>query len=798
MNKPRVALAMIVAAGRDKEATDLAQCLGSINGYVDGIFIQLNAQKGTKIDPTIKGIAEQFSDHVYEYEWKDNFVDARNDVLAQVPEDYDWIIWLDADDKVDNPENIVPSLAVMPDDVNGVYILYDYQRDEFGNTIVSHWNTRAVRNNGSFVWKSSFDDGEVAVHETLVAKRTGKAVANNEWKVVHQAKPEHYKESLVRNIELLEGMARRQAETEKGIDPRILFYLGSHYNEAYRFNEALDLFIEYLKVSGWAEERAEAHIYVGRILKNKGKLAQARNAFLMALGENPKNPGAYLELGKLESKEERWGQAADWLEKGIAIKRDISPMVRYNYDFELYTNYTQALANLGGKNLPKALKMAQEALKLRPYDEDAKANRDGIKELINYRNNLRAVNQLIKTITEDDGSVVDFLDVLPDSLQDSPVVTTARNRYMEPKVWPKQSIAIYVGQGPLGIWGPWSLDEGGIGGSEEAVVRLSRELCKLGWNVTVFGMPGKNAGFDQKAEPRDDGTHYPEWKQYWEINNKDTFDVLISWRQPGFFDAKWNARKTYLWLHDVVEKDELTPERLANITKVIYVSKYHSERPESADIGSAQKLASGNGIDPTASSKYDGKFKRDAHQVIYTSANERGLRILLDLWPDVKEAVPDATLTPYYGWQSFDAVNRDNPERMAWKATMVSRMKELPGVSESVRLGHNDLTQELFKSGIWAYPCFFPEVNCISAQKSMAAGAWPVTSDFAALKDVVQYGDVISMNDFSAKDIERYKKRLIHRLLNPPKDSERQEMMKWARKEYDWKNTAAQWNAEML
>lgn len=800
--KPKVALAMIVKGSSDKEAADLANCLGSVNGYVDYIVIQLNARKGQKINPTIRKVAEQFADKVYTYEWKDNFVDARNDAFSKVPEGYDWTMWLDADDKVENPKNIVPSLAVMPEDVNGVYVLYDYQRDEFGNTIVSHWNTRAVRNNNSFSWKSSFDDDEVAVHETLVAKRSGKAVANNEWKVIHQAKPEHYKESLVRNIELLEGMANRQAQTPNGVDPRILFYLGSHYNEAYRFNEALDLFIEYLKVSGWSEERAEAHIYVGRILKNKGKFAQARNAFLMAMGENPKNPGAYLELGKLESKEERWQQATDWLEKGIAIKRDISPMVRYNYDYELYTNYAQALANLGGKNLPKALKMAQEALKLRPYDEDAKANRDNIQNLVDYRNNLRAVNQLLREITGQEGEVIPFLDTLPETLQDSAVVVNARQANMEPYTWPSRSIAIYVGQGPLDIWGPWSLDAGGIGGSEEAVVRLSENLRKLGWQVTIFAMPGKQAGKYQGTNPFvfnaafDVDNSYVEWKQYWEINNNDTFDVLISWRQPGFFDYKWKARKTYLWLHDVVEKDELTHERLANITKVIYVSKYHSDRPESDDVKEVQKLPSGNGIDPSAFEKYDGRFTRDSHRIIYMSANERGLRILLDIWQDVRDAVPDATLTPYYGWQSFDAVNRDNPERMAWKATMVQRMKELDGVEESVRLGHDELAQEMFKSGIWAYPSFFPEVSCITAMKAQAAGCWPVTSNFAALDSNVRWGDVLDMHDFSAEDIENYKKKLIHRLKNSPTEEQRKDMMQKSREQFDWQTVAEGWDKE--
>lgn len=814
--KPKVALCLIVAAGDNKELANLAKALGSVNGYVDEIFIQLNSRKDVPIDKNMRQLAERFTKEVYTYTWTDNFVEARNAIFKKVPKKYDWICWMDSDDQIDNPQMIVPSLAVMPEDVNGVYIMYDYLKDEFGNVLVSHWATRAVRNNGSYAWKSSFDDDEVAVHETLISKRETKAVANDEWKVIHHATQEHHRESLVRNIELLEGMFNRQAKTERGVDPRIMFYLGTHYVDGYDFDKALDLFIEYLKHSGWSEERSEAHVHIGKILKNKGNLAQARNAFLMALGENPHDPGAYLELAKLESTSQRWEQAADWSDKGLNIKTKITAMVKFNHDYDLLTLKAQALSNLGGKSLSEALRMAQKALKLRPYDPAAKENRDTIEKLIDYRNNLRAAARLIRTLNKDkeETKILPLLDSLPDTLQDSSVVIDSRHQYATPTTWPKRSIAIYVGHGPLGTWSPHNLNNGGLGGSEEAVIRLTSELAKLGWKVTVFGTPGIKAGVydgtkriedtvasswqlsESTYNARYEDEPWVEWKHYWEINNKDKFDVLISWRQPAFFDYKWKARKKYLWLHDVTEAEELTKERIKNVTKVIYVSKYHSERPENLHIKPDKKLASGNGITPSDFSKYDNKFRRDDKRLIYMSSNERGLRILLDIWPDILKAERGAHLDIYYGWHSFDAVNRDNPERMAWKATMVSRMKELKGVTERGRVGQDELNQEIFKSGIFAYPSFFPEVNCITAQKAQAGGAWPVVSTFAALNDVVLFGDKIDMGKFEATDIEKYKAALIHRLKNPPTEKERQEMMKKAREVFNWQRTAQQWSEE--
>jgi glycosyltransferase involved in cell wall biosynthesis len=352
------------------------------------------------------------------------------------------------------------------------------------------------------------------------------------------------------------------------------------------------------------------------------------------------------------------------------------------------------------------------------------------------------------------------------------------------------------------------LNEGGTGGSEEAVIRLSRELAEMGWLVTVYGTPGTKAGpdyyrrfstLDEDLYNGGKGTkRAPVWRHYWEFSNKDSFDVLISWRQPALFDFEIKARRKYLWLHDVIPAEELTKDRIDNLTKIIYVSKYHSERKENTHVPKAKKLPSGNGITPDDFTRLDGQFERDAKRCIYMSANERGLRILYDIWPDVRKAVPEATLDVYYGWHSFDAVNRDNPERMAWKAHMVARAQELEGVTERGRIGQDELNEEIFKSGVFAYPCTFPEVNCITAQKAMAGGAVPVTSDFAALKNIIKYGEQVPMGKFGHREIEKYKQRLIWWLQHPEEqDRVRRPMMKWARQEFDWKNTAKQWDGEM-
>lgn len=787
-SKPSVAWTLIVKADDKKDVPLLANALSSISGYVDAIYIQLNTPKGVSVAPEFRKLAEQYTKEIYTYTWTGNFVKARNALFAKVPKKYQWIGWMDIDDTIDNPEKIQPVLAIMPKDTNGVYILYDYDHDEYDNVTISHWTCRIIRNNGTFAWKSSIDDTEVSVHETLISKIQTRSVSNDEFKVIHHANRERRENSLIRNIELLEGMYNRQRQKPDGVDPRILFYLATHYFDAFQFDRTLDLLTEYLKVSGWPEERSEADYYIGRILSGRHN-PNAKIAFLSAIGENPNNPSAYVELAKLDYAAERYEQAAVWLEKAETIERPITPMVRHDTKFELYTLQGSVYSNLGGKKLTRALECATKALKLRPYDPNAQANRDIVQQLVDYRDDLKAATRLARKLEKEKETdkILPFLKTLPQELADSVVVQDFYQRYMPPKKWPKKSIAIFVGQSPLGIWGPWSMDEQGLGGSEESVIRLSNELTALGWKITVFGCPGEKAGDYNGVE----------WKQYWEMNAQDTFDVLISWRAPHFYDYKFKARKKYLWLHDLIPAEEFTKERIKNFDRAIFVSQYHADRPEFDAIPKAKKFVSSNGITPTDFEKNDGKFRRELQRCIYMSANERGLKVLYDIWPDVKKEVPEAVLDIYYGWHSFDAINRDNPERMAWKAMMVETAKSLKDVTERGRVGQADLTEEIFRSGVFAYPCMFPEVNCITAQKAMAGGATPVTSDYAVLKDIIPLSYQVPMHDFEPEDIEDYKQALIHALKHPTDDKHRKTLMKWARKEFDWAKTAEGWNSEM-
>jgi tetratricopeptide (TPR) repeat protein len=787
---------MIVKGDSAEEAKLLDNCLSSVKGHIDSIYLNINTPKGVPVCKEVLDIAKKHKANTMTSEWTGNFVKARTASFAMT-EGEDFVMWLDTDDTVDKPEQIRKNIAIVSAAQHGIYIMYNYAYDEMGNITVSHYVARIVRNNNSYKWQASILDDTVSVHETLVEVIPRSKAMSTDFAIIHHSDDERRTESLVRNIKLLEGMLDRQSETGE-VDARTLFYLATHYFDAQSFGEAKELLQEYMQLSGWAEERCEALVYLGKIYEKEGKTDQAHHAYLLAIGEYQNSPHPYIELSEIDFKKGRYEESASWIEKCLQLPKPTTTMVQRPMEstFKAYMLAAQAYTNMGGKKLDDASKYVLKALQLRPLDSDAQNARDIIDNLINRREDIRAAMRIVKKFEEiDKDKIVPFIDSLPAEVQDNPAVLNARHAFTPPKVWGKKSIAIFVGQGPLGIWGPWSLKDG-IGGSEEAVIQMSRQLAKLGWDVTIFATPGERAGIDTK-DPMGikDGTVL--WKQYYEFNPKDEYNVLVSWRNPALFDADIKAKKSYMWLHDVVDKEEFTAERVAKMDKVIFVGKYHAELYKGT-IPEEKWFISGNGIDPAAFEAVDGTGTRKPHRLIYMSAYNRGLKILLDNWGKIKKAVPNATLDVYYGWESYDSLNKDNPERMSWKNDLVKQMKSLPGVADHGRVGHDVIITTINEADILAYPCVFPEVYCITYAKAAAGGALPVSSNYAELGNY-PFGNQIPYSgpaDYDSFGI-RYVDELIKAMKNPISQDERMAMAKVSRDNYSWKSTAEGWTKEM-
>lgn len=360
------------------------------------------------------------------------------------------------------------------------------------------------------------------------------------------------------------------------------------------------------------------------------------------------------------------------------------------------------------------------------------------------------------------------------------------------------TFAIYVGHS-LEPFNPLS-QEKGIGGSEEAVIEVARELTKLGHWVTIYG---------RTPSGREEVHQGVRWLPYERVRiSKLPPDVLVVWRYPHLIkelietNPMWEqAGRTALWLHDTVGDTDVLPYALMYDT-IFVLSDFHKDlyrnvRELSLRSRKAVRvIKTANGIDPKHFKK---KVKKVPYRMIYASSYDRGLADLLERWTEIKSKVPEATLHICYGWNTSEKLNTDKPFQ-SFKDHIENMMNQ-EGITHLGRLSHEELAREMLEAEVWAYPTWWPETFCITAIKAQAAGAIPVVIPSGSVREMVQWGwkHFYSATEQNHQEIpsvyvDIWKDALIQVLQHRDmQQSTRPHMMKWAKEKYSWANVAKQW-----
>lgn len=126
----------------------LARCLNCVKDIVDEIVIV-----DTGSTDNTKEIAYQFTDKVYDYEWIDNFSDARNFSFSKATKPY--MMWLDADDillEKDQLELKKLKQNLLPE-VDMVMMKYFTAFDKEGNPTFSYYRERIMAKRMNYQWE---------------------------------------------------------------------------------------------------------------------------------------------------------------------------------------------------------------------------------------------------------------------------------------------------------------------------------------------------------------------------------------------------------------------------------------------------------------------------------------------------------------------------------------------------------------------------------------------------------------------------------------------------------------------
>ena len=535
--------------------------------------------------------------------------------------------------------------------------------------------------------------------------------------------------------------------------------------------KALDLLDRAIQID---PKVAEAYFDRGNALFVLQQLQAAVQSYDMAIQLRPDYAEAYHNRGTALHELQQFQAAGDSYDKAISLKPDFSVASGNR------TNNIQALM------LYKAtLEFYEKAMRLHPKYESWKQS-GAFDSIVNRAAQI--------AMMADKSEMKAALDALPLDLQTHPAVCNIRNANFVKTESSGKDLVFYCFPTDE-IWSPQMAGTKGVGGSEEAVIWLSRLLRQRGWNVTVYAYSGA-------SQEEFDGV---SWKPFWMWNYRDKQNVTIIWRYPYFTKFRINSDKVIVDLHDVASVREFTPDGLQRIHKIFVKSSFH--RSLLPHIPSEKFVIIPNGIDAEL---FECAGYRDPLLLINTSSAERSLETFLDCFEEIKKQVPNAKAQWAYGWVVWDANHAADARMMEWKTRIQERMKQL-GVEECGRISHDQVARLYREANIFAYPSEFPEIDCISLSKAMAAGAIPVTTDFAAMGEKSHHGGVFihslktnanyaqpNQINFGMTDPEQkaqFIRETVKLLLNPPDEAAREPMRDWARSTFDWRKVADAWDS---
>ncbi len=268
------------------EKDHIRDVLSSLTGIDEIVVVDTGSQ-----DETAE-IARAYTDKVFQdYEWNDDFAAARNHALSKCTGD--WVLSIDGDEVLE--KDGVEKIRKIIESATPEQLEFSVEMTSKG-TGQKHNLPRFFRNDGSVSWLG-------AAHETLTPAQRNltDVIITYGYSSAHALDPD-------RMLRILAKQVNSPAGT-----PRDLYYYAREFWYRKDYVNAERIFSEYVSISAWPPEKADALLYQARCLFILQNGKKAREVCMEAITLNPDFKEALLFMAELhfEPWKHKWERLAE-------------------------------------------------------------------------------------------------------------------------------------------------------------------------------------------------------------------------------------------------------------------------------------------------------------------------------------------------------------------------------------------------------------------------------------------------------------------------------------------------------
>lgn len=342
------------------EEDNIENCLESCHQLFDEIIIV-----DTGSTDQTKKIVSKYTNKIYDFKWIDDFSAARNYSFSLATKDY--VMWLDADDiiKEEDHHKLKELKQTMTNKYDIIMLKYNIAFDKFGLVTFSYYRERLLRRNKNYKWNDR-------VHEYI--ELSGNLI-KEDIAITHDKK---IKEKSTRNLNIYKEMLLAKED----LTPRNLYYYGRELYEHEMYEEALDIFTEFLETeSGWLEDNINACYLLSNCYKYLNKLDDSITWLYKSFNYDIPRKKTVCLIGNVFLNNKEYLKAIYWYNLALTLSSNKeSGFYESDYDYFIpYINLCVVYDKIGDSK--NSLKYHELSKLIKPDDELVKYNDRYFKQL---------------------------------------------------------------------------------------------------------------------------------------------------------------------------------------------------------------------------------------------------------------------------------------------------------------------------------------------------------------------------------------------------------------------------------